>query len=221
MATAEATIGGAAGVFGARARGRGKRERTRARLMDAAVEVFARDGVEAASCNEIARVADVANGTFYNHFKDKDDIVSAVAFEIAADAVRQLDGAMAGIEDAAERVGFATRQAVELAAVEPTWGFSLAGSFAYLPELRRRVTTYARRDLERGVRQGVFDVEVDDFLVDLFASMVMTAMLLRLRGDAGPEAGAKVAEHQLRMLGVSAERAREIARHEIAPPAAG
>ena len=58
-------------IFGEAARGQGKSARTRARLMDAAVAVFARDGFEAASVNEIARAADVANGTFYLHFRDR------------------------------------------------------------------------------------------------------------------------------------------------------
>ena len=50
----------------------GKSARTRAQLMDAAIAVLARHGIEAASVNEIARAAGVANGTFYVHFRDKD-----------------------------------------------------------------------------------------------------------------------------------------------------
>ena len=71
-------------AFANRARAEGKSARTRARLMDAAVAVFARKGIEAASVNEIAQAADVANGTFYNHFKDKDEIVGVVAFAIGS-----------------------------------------------------------------------------------------------------------------------------------------
>jgi AcrR family transcriptional regulator len=206
-----------AGIFGAEARSEGKRARTRARLMDAAVEVFARRGVERASANEIAQAADVSNGTFYNHFRDKDDIVTAVAFRIAGDVVRRVDEAMAGLDDAAERVAFGTRQIVELGASQAEWGHALVRSIGYLPDLRRRAAAYARADIERGVARGTFDVEVDDFLMDLFVALVMTALDLRLRGEAGPEAGPKVAEAQLRMLGVPAARARELARRELAP----
>jgi hypothetical protein len=48
---------------------------------------------------------------------------------------------------------------------------------------------------------------VDDLVVDLFTSMVVTAIYLRLEGEAGPDVGARVAEHQLRWLGVSPTRA--------------
>lgn len=205
------------GLFTERARQAGKRARTRARLMDAAVEIFARQGIEAASVNAIAQAAEVANGTFYNHFGDKDEIAGVVAFAIAGEVTRRLDEAMAGIEDAAERTSFGTRQFIALATSAPTWGRALVRAVWYLPELRRQVSAYARADIERGAAAGSFRVEVDDLLVDLFASMVVTAVFLRLEDEAGPEVGQQVAEHQLRMLGVPAARARRLAWRDLEP----
>lgn len=205
------------GVFADRAKGRGKRLRTRARLMDAAVEAFAREGLEAVSVNTIAHSAEVANGTFYNHFRDKGEIVSAVAFGIARELAQRIDDAMSHVDDAAERVSFGTRQCVELAARAASWGRTWVRSLWSLPELRREVSAHARADLERGVREGVFKVEVDDLLVDVFTAMVVAAVVLRLDGEVGPEAGSKVAEHQLRMLGVPPARARRVAWHPLDP----
>lgn len=204
-------------VFASRAREQGKSARTRARLMDAAVGVFARQGIEAASVNEIAQAADVANGTFYNHFKDKDEIVGTVAFAMARDVAARLDAAMQDLEDAAERTSFATRQFIELATSAPEWGRALVDAVWHLPALRRQVSAYARADIDRGVQGGVFKVEVDDLLVDLFASMVLMAVFLRLEGEEGPDTGARVAAHQLRMLGVPAARAKRVAWRELTP----
>ncbi len=205
------------GVFARRAREGGKSARTRARLMDAAVQVFARQGIEAASVSEIAQAADVSNGTFYNHFKDKDEIVGVVAFAIAGDVARRLDETMRTLDDAAERTSFATRQFIDLATSAPEWGRALVRAVWYLPALRHQVSAFARADLERGVREGVFKVEVDDLLVDLFATMVVTVLMLRLEGEAGPDAGARTAEHQLRMLGVPPARARRVAHRPLPP----
>ncbi len=209
--------GAGTGSFAARARGAAKRDRTRARLMDAAVEAFAREGIEAASVNAIAHAADVSNGTFYNHFRDKDEIVTAVAFGIARELAARIDAAMADVDDAALRVSFGTRHYVELASRRPSWGKAWARSVGSLPKLRREVSAFARADLERGVRDGVFRVEVDDFFVDLFTAMVVTAVLLRIEGEAGPEAGSRVAEQQLRMLGVPPARARRLAWRPLEP----
>lgn len=210
---------GSDGLFVREARNLGKSARTRARLMDAAVGVFARDGFEAASVNEIARAAEVANGTFYVHFKDKDDIVVAVAFRIAGDVARQLDEAMTHIDDAVERVSLATRQFVDLACSQPEWGWALMRAVRFLPDLHRQVVGYLRADLERGMRQGVFAARVDDFTIGIFSAMVMAALAERLRGAAGPEAGSKVAELQLRMLGVAPARAHAAAWRPIQPMA--
>ncbi len=205
------------GLFAAEARNLGKSARTRARLMDAAVEVFGREGFAAASVNEIARLADVANGTFYVHFRDKDEIAAAVALGMAEEVARQLDEAMADIDDAVERACLATRRLIDLAASRPDWGLALARAATRFRDERRDVISHMRADLERGARQGAFTVPIDEFVVDMFGSMTLTALVSRLRGQAGPEAGSRVAELQLRMLGVDAARAREVAWRPLRP----
>lgn len=206
-----------AASFAGEARIQSKSERTRARLMDAAVGVFARDGFEGASVNEIARAADVVNGTFYLHFKDKNDIAAAVAFGIAADVTRQLDAAMTDIDDAVARTSCATRRFIEVSSVQPEWGMALWRAFWFFPELRGSVLNYLRADLLRGRRQRAFTVEIDDFLIDTFLAMMTAALFGRLHGTVGPEAGSKVAELQLRMLGVSSKRAKAAAWRKLPP----
>lgn len=205
------------GIFAAEARHLGKRARTRARLMDAAVRVFARVGYEAASVNEITQAAEVANGTFYTHFRDKEELVAEVAFAIAADVARRLDVAMTDVDDAVERTSMATRQFLEFASGEPEWGWALFRGVWFVPELRREVLAHMRADLDRGVAQGAFKIEIDSFTVDTIASMVLAALFGRLRGEVGPEAGSKVAELQLRMLGVSPARAHRVAWQPLLP----
>jgi AcrR family transcriptional regulator len=205
------------GPFASDARNLGKSARTRARLMDAAVGVFAREGFEAASVNEITRAADVANGTFYVHFRDKEEIAAAVAFRIAGAVARSLDEAMADVQDAAERVSLGTRRFIDLACRESDWGWAMVRAVAHLPGLHRQIVAHLRSDLELGARQGVFTAAIDDFLVDVLAAMLVAALASRLRGAAGEEAGARVAELQLRLLGVPEGRAAEIAARPLAP----
>ena len=46
-------------------------EETRTRILDAALEAFARDGYDDASVAEICRLAGVTKGGFYHHFPSK------------------------------------------------------------------------------------------------------------------------------------------------------
>ncbi len=68
-----------------------RREQTRDRLFDAALEVFRRDGVAAARIDDIANAAGVSRGTFYFHFPTKDDVLLKLLAESQADISEQLD----------------------------------------------------------------------------------------------------------------------------------
>ncbi|MFC2009135.1 TetR/AcrR family transcriptional regulator [Chloroflexota bacterium] len=57
------------------------RQGKRDAIMDAAIEVFGRSGLDGANVDEIARTAGVAKGTIYLYFKSKHDIFEAVLAE--------------------------------------------------------------------------------------------------------------------------------------------
>ena len=136
---------------------------------------------------------------------------------IAGDVAGQLDEAMSQIEDAVERVAVATRRFIDLACSRPEWGWALLRAVWALPALHHRAVAFLRADLERGVRQGAFTIQIDGPTIDIFGAMIMAALAGRLRGAQGPEAGSRVAELQLRMLGVAAETARAVAWRPIEP----
>jgi len=58
----------------------------RAKLMAAARGVFAEKGYGAATVRDIVRATDLASGTFYNYFDDKDDAFRAVLGEFTQEA---------------------------------------------------------------------------------------------------------------------------------------
>ena len=64
----------------------GRRERrkleVRARIYSAARELFAKQGFEATTVDEIARVADVAPATFFNHFQNKQALLGLMTGEV-------------------------------------------------------------------------------------------------------------------------------------------
>jgi AcrR family transcriptional regulator len=67
------------------ARQKRRTDRTRARLLDAALEVFCERGYDAASLGEITARADLGTGTLYLHFRDKRSIYEAMVRRGALD----------------------------------------------------------------------------------------------------------------------------------------
>ncbi|MFX1756560.1 helix-turn-helix domain containing protein [Rhodococcus sp. As11] len=88
--------------------------RTRTALLDAALEVFLRDGYAAAATEEIVSVAGVTRGALYHHFADKRDLFRGVIERIQ----KETEGSLAPaepIEDAWE--GFTSAVLASLDAV--------------------------------------------------------------------------------------------------------
>jgi TetR/AcrR family fatty acid metabolism transcriptional regulator len=61
----------------------------RARILQAAVKVFARKGYHGARVSEIAQKARVADGTIYLYFRNKEDILVSLFDEVMADHLQQ------------------------------------------------------------------------------------------------------------------------------------
>lgn len=99
-------------------RGDRRRARTRADLLKAARQVFARRGYHDASIAEITEQADVAVGTFYLYFHDKDEAFTTVLED--------------GFRGTVEQV----RQAVELEAGEHTLAVVVRAIFRHAYEQR-------------------------------------------------------------------------------------
>src|SRR5262245_26098618 len=89
-----------------------KRERTRLRLMRAALEVVARRGVVAATAQEVAAAAEVANGTFYNYFPTREALFEALSVWLADSLCRHISASYAHVEDGAERMAIGNRRYV-------------------------------------------------------------------------------------------------------------
>lgn len=78
---------------------------TREQIVDAADDLFYRQGFEHTSFADIAGVVGISRGNFYHHFKSKDEILDAVIEARLAKTQAMLDGWAAGGETPADRIG--------------------------------------------------------------------------------------------------------------------
>ncbi|GAB3969671.1 TetR/AcrR family transcriptional regulator [Actinoallomurus acanthiterrae] len=82
-------------------RGRGRIDKRRA-ILDAAFQVFAREGYSQAGVDAIAAEAGVAKATVYNHFGDKETLLRETFAALAASALEQN---LAAVERLADQGG--------------------------------------------------------------------------------------------------------------------
>ena len=209
-------------------RGSRRRLRTRARLIDAARRIIAeRGGIEAVPIAEITEAADVAIGSFYNHFPSREALFEAVVSETLEAHGQTIDALAAEIADVAELCAAALRLTMRMVEADPVWGGFMVRMGTYLPELglilgRRLVDT-----LKRGIQSGRFTVTDEATTLAVVAGVVFGAMHVR-RSEASPgsfsdllpdslpdDADSLVADQLLQLLGLPREEAAEIARRPL------
>ena len=199
--------------FRQQAKGANKRVRTRGALIDSAIDVFSEKGFEEASISEIAAVAGLANGTFYNHFKDKDELAAASAGAIALEIAKQLDERMIDLEAGVSRIVVASFAFLRLASRYEPWGMVLVEQFQRRPAAGAAAMQYMRADIQLAVEQRGLDVSVDDFLLDQLSALMIAALRRQLSDGFREDLLHRTCEYLLRVLGLTPKQAqREVQR---------
>ncbi|MBI4780992.1 MAG: TetR/AcrR family transcriptional regulator [Oscillatoriophycideae cyanobacterium NC_groundwater_1537_Pr4_S-0.65um_50_18] len=164
------------------------KEKTRDRLIEAAIEVFATAGIVGATTREIARVAGVNEVTLFRHFQNKEQLLGAVVQQVTALQSETLANQDEWTQDLRQDllhyawvytnmlethealvrmfIGEAKRHPEEAVKV-------LQQSF--LP-LRDKLTNYLQKGIERGTVQPDADLLLS---VDLFTGMLLAGVLRR------------------------------------------
>lgn len=132
-----------------------RRQRTRETILTAAELVFRRKGIDGTTVNDITEQADVAYGSFYNHFKSIDEIVGAL---VAASLQRVADRT-GGIVERAERVELlpcvGARVIVRTLWQDPAIRWLLGRPYVFVDEFYKVATpfmdVFERRAVEAGV----------------------------------------------------------------------
>jgi AcrR family transcriptional regulator len=200
-----------------------RRARTRRALLDAARAIMAERGTSEVSIQEITERADVGFGSFYNHFSSKTEVFEAAVAEVLEEHGRLLDDVTSGIEDPAEVFAVAVRATAHLAAERPAVAQVLVRAGLDYLVAADGLAPRALRDVERAVAAGRFTVRTPFLAVVSTAGCLMAYLHVRLNTPdlLDRDAADELAESLLRMLGMEATDAHEIARRPLPAPLDG
>ena len=191
-----------------------KRQRTRRKLLDAGLQVIAERG-EALTASDVVLAADVSNGTFYNHFLDRDDFIQTLAHE----SLRAItDGSADDTEgaDPAWRFAVATARVLDAAIRQPLWGRAVLRLSESPTPLHAAIQQHLRFDLSEGHRTGRFIYGADPVTIDLVSGTLM-ASIRRLvsadspRDEADEDTIPNVVARLLEAIGVECDESRSLA----------
>ena len=191
-------------------RGHKKRSRTRQRLLDAALQVLAESG-EGFSLTEVAARAGVSHGTFYNYFRDRDELMSAlVPYSVEEFAVRS--GQEVDSPDMAVRFATISDRALRTAINNPdTMKVAIRIEAVQRALLLDGPLAYLHADLVEGHRTGRFAIPPDAGTLDVILGALLLAGRRGVDGESSDEYIASVISRLLMSLGVESGEARSIA----------
>lgn len=202
-------------AVGQAAPGAGKRERTRAQLLAAAIEVFCAHGAAASTVQEIAARAGMTPATVYNHFKSKEEIVQEVGGWLATTLCDRITESQQGVPEGAQRMAIGNRRYLWLARESPAWAMLLLEVAALAPQTLGRIRGYALADLRLGVRQKAFKPVSEAAAMDLIQGTISRAMVSVAMGEAPAGHEVAVATTVLRGLGMAPAEAAEVAKRPL------
>jgi AcrR family transcriptional regulator len=183
--------------------------------------VFAARGVEGATIQEIADSADVAKGSFYNHFDSREAVHLAVVEETLEQLGAALDGSVAATaDDPADVIAASLLATVRTCVGDPVLGAFVLRSAGLLDVARAALGERGRRDLRAGMAGGRFRLDDVEPAATLVAGAAEALVRSRLNGELPPRAEIDFVALVLRMLGLSGDEAAEIAARAGRAPAA-
>lgn len=189
--------------------------RTRVKLIEAAMRVMGQKGVEGATINDITEAADVGFGSFYNHFKTKEEIAQAV-FEILNDQLAaRLDAITSEVTDAPQAIAYVQLAIVQKAVTDPVWGWFLVHANSALKLLEIAYHERAKLDFARGTAQGWFSIPNHDVAATVTLTSLMGLIRSMLEGTATADAARDLVELLMRMYGLPHDEAHRIARAPV------
>lgn len=182
--------------------------------MNAAQELLSTRSAEAVNVDEIAELADVAKGTFYNYFDDKDALIREVEDSVRVELERRIAETNADVVDPAARVARAFAAMLVWSLEDPTKSRTLLRMSPRFADPDSPINAGVRRDVHTGVADARFTNITDEAGVVLVLSVLSGGVNRAL--DVVKKAkvrllGENLAEALLVALGLSRTDAAEVA----------
>lgn len=188
-----------------------KRGHTRERLLDSAAQIIANHGAEGLRLRDVADGADVAVGSFYQHFASKEELIGEVVTATVKRLAAGVIAASAKLDDPAESAARSHRWFIGLATHEPQLARVIVNLEGADVRLASAIQSDARRALQRGIDSGRFPAMDVASTVTFTVGATIAVMRGVLDGHLDPSAYEASVIAFLAALGIDRAEAIEIA----------
>ncbi|HEV3426326.1 MAG TPA: TetR/AcrR family transcriptional regulator [Paraburkholderia sp.] len=196
--------------------GAARREKTRNRLIETALGVFAKKGPDLPIIDDFIAAAGVARGTFYNYFRTTGELLVAVAGESSDQVLGVIDPLVLAEADPVRRLVVGSRLYMTMAARYPLWGAFITRVGTRRGSRGRLLDEYLTRDLQLAIDAGKFRIGHVSVARDISLGAIMYGIETLLSGEAPEDYTEEVMFTLLLGFGVNEDEAHALAFAPIA-----
>ena len=182
---------------------------TRQTLLDATQSLLAKRSFDALSVDEIVARADVARGTFYNYFADKDALERELASQVRVRLETQISRTNEGVSDPAQRIARAFCCVLHFCRGEPEQAAAMMRLFPHATDPAAPMNSGVRGDVTEGLAQGRIVSVSEDVAVACIVGVFMAGVnrVLDLPSSKAKKSAIGMGSILLHGLGISRSQA--------------
>jgi AcrR family transcriptional regulator len=192
--------------------GQARRARTRAKILSAAFTLFDKRGVDQVTVEDVREKAGLARGSFYNYFVTYEEMLKALAAEIARQINREQSERFDTVSNMAERIWSNLRYTILRGASDRSCSEILVRITPLVGPLNEEMRVHAERDLLMSVKRKAVDVPSAGVALDLGYGLATMMLQRALNGRIDLKELEAAGLMLLRAFGVPEVEARRISR---------
>lgn len=193
--------------FQDKAMDKGKRDRTRAVLIDSVINVAWEKGAAQTTVHDITKRSGLAQGTLYNHFEGIEELVSSAAAEVAMDFEQRIEERVGCHKPGGSRLVKAVKANIEIALENERHGSLFVDAVLNAAKLRKIFDVHLQEDVDACLKAGHTKLAYTDLLANQCGATVAVAISRQLNSRRSKTINLQTCEAVLRLIGFSPSRA--------------
>ena len=189
--------------------------RNREAILKAAQTVYARDGAQA-TMDDVANEAQMAMSTVYKHFKDKQDLISAVTLHAFNDWEAWMQQQLSEVSDPLERFVLPMRLFLRSKTTHPEYAQLVAKNFGVVSQILPTFLTQFSAQATLLAKAKLVTPENLNVAIQNLTAVLVLQLVNQVTNPKSTTAEADMAVRvALSMLGISEAKARKLTESKI------
>ena len=149
------------------------KETNRIKIIESGIEIFSKKGISETTVRDIIRNTGLASGTFYNYFKNKEEVLIAAIDDAAYDLAKILEKGRKKANNLEEFIEFQVDPFFEMVAKLPELFFILSTNLEAVDRftIQTPQMTLAIEDLKKDMELAIKNKIIPDVDIDYFSAV--------------------------------------------------